>query len=159
MRIIVMSDSHGLTSAVCSIIERNIGYADMFIHLGDGERDIETARSLYPDVDIRYVGGNTDMGMHKAFDIIDAAGSRIFCSHGHRYGVNGGTETIRSVARDHGCNIVLFGHTHMRFDERIDGMYIMNPGSCSCPRDGKRPSFGSLEITENGIVTGIFDLK
>ncbi len=39
MRIIVMSDTHGNFSAIEKIIEKNIS-ADMFIHLGDGERSL-----------------------------------------------------------------------------------------------------------------------
>lgn len=158
MRIIVMSDSHGLSSAVCKIIERNVGYADMFIHLGDGENDVETARSLFPDETIYNVAGNCDQGMSPATKIIEAGGKRIFCAHGHRYGVHGGTETIRSVARDNNCDIVLYGHTHIPFDALIDGIYVLNPGSCASPRNGLKPSFGSIDITEQGIITGVFDL-
>ena len=159
MRIIVMSDSHGLTSAVCRIIEMNIGHADMFIHLGDGEKDVEAARSFFPDADIRAVSGNCDSGGAPSSMVIDAEGIRIFCAHGHRFFVGGGTETLRSVARDNDCRIALFGHTHIRHESACDGIMLLNPGSCACPRDGKSPSFASIDITDEGIVMGIFDLK
>lgn len=160
VRIIVMSDSHRKYSAVEKIVEANLGRADMFIHLGDGEGEIDMIRRKYPHLDIRNVAGNCDYAsMLPDRLIVGAGGARIFCAHGHRYFVKGGTETIRSVARDNGCNIVLFGHTHERYQSYEDGIYIMNPGSCACPRDGKPPAYGYIDITDKGIITNIVDLK
>lgn len=160
MRIVVMSDSHGNYYAVEDIIERNLGRADMFIHLGDGERETDTVRLKYPHLDIRNVCGNCDYAsMLPDKMIVDTGGARIFCTHGHRYFVKSGTELIRSLARDNSCNIILFGHTHERYQSYEDGIYIMNPGSCSCPRDFKDPSYGYIDITDKGIMTNIVDLK
>lgn len=159
VRIIVMSDSHGDIFAVRDIIKRNRN-ADMFIHLGDGENEVTALRAEFPDNIIRHVAGNCDYcSLSPQTDIIVADnGVKIFCAHGHRHFVKGGTEIIRSVAKDNGCTIVLFGHTHCRYSSYEDGMYIMNPGSCSRPRDGKSPSFGVIEITDKGILTNITDL-
>ena len=44
MRIIVFSDTHGNYSAMHKIFKRN-GDADLFIFLGDGERDLDSAVS------------------------------------------------------------------------------------------------------------------
>ena len=41
MRIIVFSDTHGNYSAMHKIFKRN-GDADLFIFLGDGERDLDS---------------------------------------------------------------------------------------------------------------------
>ena len=147
VRIIVISDSHGDYTALESIVERNLGKADIFIHLGDGERDSDRICLKYPHIDFRRVAGNCDYAsMLPDSLVVDVDGARIFCAHGHRHFVKGGTETIRSVARDNDCNIVLFGHTHERYSATEDGMYVMNPGSCASPRDGQPPSFGSIEI-------------
>ena len=35
-----MSDSHGKTGAVSDIVDSNLGKAQMFIHLGDGENEL-----------------------------------------------------------------------------------------------------------------------
>jgi putative phosphoesterase len=153
-----MSDSHGNTFAVHKIIDRNLS-ADMFIHLGDGEREMALMREKYPYLDIRCVSGNCDWNSSlPPMLVIDTEKARIFCTHGHRYYVKQGTETLRSIARDNGCNIVLFGHTHQRYNSYEDGIYIMNPGSCSQPRDFKKPSYGFIDITEAGIVTNIVEL-
>lgn len=159
MRIVVMSDSHGKYDAVESIIERNLGHADIFIHLGDGEAETDRICEKYPHIDLRRVAGNCDYASRlPQHMIVDVDGARIFCAHGHRLFVKGGTETIRSIARDNDCNIILFGHTHERYLSYEDGLYVMNPGSCAMPRDGKRPSFGVVEITPKGILTNIADV-
>lgn len=48
MRIIVFSDTHGNYSAMHKIFKRN-GDADLFIFLGDGERDLDSLRVQYLD--------------------------------------------------------------------------------------------------------------
>lgn len=55
--------------------------------------------------------------------------------HGHKYGVKRSLETLKAAARKKGADILLYGHTHERFCSYEDGLYIMNPGSTSCPRD------------------------
>ena len=47
MKIIVMSDSHGSYAAVQSIMDRTAD-ADMFIFLGDGEREVEKRKQIIP---------------------------------------------------------------------------------------------------------------
>ena len=39
-----------------------------------------------------------------------------------------------------------------------NGIYIMNPGSASSPRDGKKPSYGIIDITKSGILMNIADV-
>ncbi len=157
MRIVVMSDSHDKYEPVESVIERNLGYADIFVHLGDGEFDTDRIIEKYPHIDLRRVAGNCDLASRLPRHlIIDVEGARIFCAHGHDLFVKASTDTIRSVARDNDCNVVLFGHTHARYLAKEDGIYIMNPGSCAMPRDGLRPSFGTVEIMNDGsILTNI----
>lgn len=155
-----MSDSHRDVGAVETIVERNLGKADMFIHLGDGEYETDFVMMQYPHLDFRRVVGNCDYdSMLPRYMVIDTAGARIFCTHGHLFGVRSGLERIISAAKQEGCNIILYGHTHERLERFEDGIYIMNPGSCSSPRDGYPPSFGSVDITPKGIVTHIVDVN
>lgn len=153
-----MSDSHGSKYAVEDIISEN-PEADMFIHLGDGEKEVAQIKIKYPRLDIRNVCGNCDWNREApSYLVVEAAGKKIFCTHGHRYMVKGGTELLRSVARDNGCCAALFGHTHERYIACEDGIDIMNPGSCSCPRDGNKPSYGIIDINDAGLFMNIFDV-
>ena len=135
-----MSDSHGSLESVEKIISANPN-ADMFIHLGDGEREVAAVRAKYPDLNLISVCGNCNVtlmsmpekrgaaavvlsdgtqglgvcgncdwnGESPAYTVAECGVSaergevRIFCTHGHRYYVKSGTETLRSVAKDNGC--------------------------------------------------------
>ncbi|MCM1024181.1 MAG: metallophosphoesterase [Prevotella sp.] len=164
MRIIVMSDSHGNAAALERIVSDNPN-ADMFIHLGDGEREVAEIRIKHPNINLISVRGNCDWGMESPDYAVAECGIaadgepvKIFCTHGHRYYVKDGTETLRSIARDKGCRAALFGHTHERYIACEDGIDVMNPGSCSCPRDGMKPSYGYIDVTENGVFMNIIEV-
>lgn len=160
MRIVVMSDSHRNAGAVDDVIEKHLDSADMFIHLGDGEYETDLVMMQYPHKDIRRVAGNCDWNSSLPDHlVVDLPGARIFCTHGHLFGVKGGLDRIMSAAAQKKCNIILYGHTHERFQHYEDGVYIMNPGSCACPRDGKPPSYGIIDVTDKGIITNVVDLK
>lgn len=155
-----MSDSHGKLGAVTDVIEKNLGKADIYVHLGDGEYETDLALSAYPHIDLRRVAGNCDIGSRLSDSMIISVGdARIFAAHGHRYGVKYGLDGITRAAAENGCNIVLFGHTHERFLHYEDGIYYMNPGSCALPRDGKATSYGFIDITDKGIFTAVSDVN
>ena len=156
MRIIVISDTHGAYNRLYKVVMNNFK-ADAFIHLGDCLDECMELLKNFPALAERFyfVKGNCDYGSSvPTYKIIDIApGHRIFATHGHRYGVNYDTGTILSTAKVNNCDIVVFGHTHVRLCTYEDGIHIMNPGSASRPRDGKPASYGFIDITEAGIVT------
>lgn len=158
MKIIVMSDSHGNYRAIENIVENY--YADLYIHLGDGESELNKIVVKYPDKKFIHVAGNCDFASLSDREILFSPDdvNCIFAVHGHYHGVKSSVEILKEMARDKGANIALYGHTHCRFLEYDDGLYIMNPGSVSCPRDGNPPSFGIIELTNKGILTNIVDL-
>lgn len=160
MRIIVLSDTHGNYSALENILLRNAN-ADWFIHLGDGERELDRFIMANPVYErkIIHVAGNCDPHSMSHDDfILPAAYCKIFATHGHLYGVKSSLERLKATAKENGCNIILYGHTHSRFMHEEDGLYIMNPGSASCPRDGKPASFGNIDISLYGVVMNIADV-
>lgn len=150
-RAVVFSDSHGDYDVLERIMERHRENAELFIHLGDGERELEYLRYIYPEKKILFVRGNCDYASEAPdYDIAYFAGKRIFFTHGYLYGVKGGTEQIIAKAQKHAADILLFGHTHLPLTERSGELYIMNPGSCSRPRSGA-PSYGVIDFTDSGI--------
>lgn len=153
MRIIVISDTHGRYRALSSVVLSNMN-ADAFIHLGDGEEEYLRIIDDFPRLQPKfyYIKGNCDYGSSQPeFLTLDIApGHRIFATHGHRYGVNYGLKTLVSTARDKGCNIVLYGHTHEQLCTYDNGIYIMNPGSAARPRDGRGPSYGFIDTLPDG---------
>ncbi|MCI7803722.1 MAG: metallophosphoesterase family protein, partial [Oscillospiraceae bacterium] len=60
MKIIVMSDSHRNYYSLDKIFKGY--YADLYIHLGDGEEELDRIAVQYPDKQIVHVKGNCDLG-------------------------------------------------------------------------------------------------
>lgn len=160
MRIIVISDTHGSFHALESVFLRNSD-ADWFIHLGDGERDLDGFLAENPQFTpkVVHVCGNCDpCSLSPGFFILPVGGHRIYATHGHTFGVKSSIEILKRTARENGCDIVLYGHTHIRFNGYDDGLYILNPGSAGCPHDGNAPSFGHIDISDAGVVINIAEI-
>lgn len=157
MRIIVVSDTHGDLADFERVIDRQKN-ADMFIHLGDCERDVDDIKYLLHDKMILNVSGNCDFASVKPSESETvAAGKKIFFTHGHNYHVKYGINSVIGEARSRKADILLFGHTHIPLSSYEDGLYIMNPGSLGHPREGKS-TYGIIDITDAGIVVNIAEL-
>ena len=158
MHITVISDSHGNYRVLEQIILR-CDNSDWFIHLGDGERDLDRFLTSYPQYSskILHVCGNCDFSSLSQQEITlpVSPSHRIFATHGHRYDVKSGLEPLKNAARSEGCDIVLYGHTHVRDCKYEDGLYILNPGSITAPHDGLEPSFGSIDIAGEDVILNI----
>lgn len=160
MRIVVMSDSHRCIGPVQKIIEQQPD-ADFFIHLGDSEGTIDMIQSLYPDKKFYCVSGNCDSDINLKSELIIPAGKhhRIFAAHGHRHNIKFSKELILEEAKINNCSIICYGHTHTRECTRENGIYILNPGSCACPRDGLAPSYAFIDIVDDTPFINIVNLK
>lgn len=164
MKIIVMSDSHGIYSSVRKVMKLQHD-ADLYVFLGDGEHDLKTFLLLHPEYEEKFLilRGNCD---HKELfpqgrEVLAYAlphGHKLLAAHGHTFQVNYGTERMVKAARGCHADIVLYGHTHIRDERCEDGIYILNPGSMGLPRDGKKQSYGVISISEKGILTNIVDV-
>lgn len=158
MRVIAFSDTHGVYRNAETIVKRNLG-ADLFIFLGDGERDFDRLVTRFPEKRLVGVGGNCDFCSMLPDSATESfEGATIFFTHGHKYGVRGGTATLCKFAETAGADIVLFGHTHQRYLKYENGVYVVNPGSAGCPRDSLPPSFAIIDITPKGIMVNHVDV-
>lgn len=157
MRIIVFSDTHNSSGSMKKIFERNQDVS-VFIFLGDGERELNEMRSLYPDKKILNVRGNCDFSDSPLMGTYSYKNIKILFTHGHRYNVKYSTDYLYYLALENNAHIVCFGHSHCRFYNYSDGVHILNPGSGSQPRDGKPPSYAFIDITDAGIMCSYVDL-
>ena len=144
MRILVLSDSHGMPSRILDAVEAH-PEAEALIFLGDGERDLDTVESYYHSLpNVIKVAGNCDFS--SSLRMVTLGGKKIYCTHGHAEHVKYGTDELLLRARQEGADIVLYGHTHTGVTCYDDGLYIMNPGSI---RDGH---YGMIDIVPGGIM-------
>lgn len=150
MRILVLSDSHGRTSAIEKAIEAQPTAKHIFF-LGDCVRDIEDYELIYPDRTFHVVSGNCDYAsMVKSVDAVTLEKVRILFTHGHPFSVKSGLTRLYEAARQNGAQLVLFGHTHVSKTEYSDGIYFVNPGSL-CRGEGG-PSYAVVDIGPSGIL-------
>jgi putative phosphoesterase len=153
-----MSDSHGNERVLEKIAEKERNAA-IFVHLGDTYTEAAAFMRRHPEIDFRYIKGNNDYNCDAPIQmVVDVPGARLFCTHGNRHNVYAGTDILEAAARNSECNIACFGHTHRYFYDYRDGLYILNPGSCSRPRDSLVPSYAFVDITAAGVVIGKKDV-
>lgn len=146
MRVIVVSDSHGATGRLSTIltVAEQAGPIDAIIHLGDGYYDL---RDLEVDLPPVYqVAGNCDLFRSDTLDFVTLSNARILLTHGHYQHVREGTDDLLSLALEEKCNAALYGHTHYQKMEWRNGVLILNPGAVN---DGK---YAVLNINRLGAI-------
>lgn len=160
MRITVFSDSHRCHRNVHAFFEQTRLFTDLYIFLGDSEGDLDNVSVLCPDKQILKVAGNCDYGSYDpTVGVYETEGQRFLYTHGHVQHVNFGLGGLKQLAKDNGATAVLFGHTHERRCDYIDGVYFINPGSLGKPRDGLGPSYCVIDVTKSGILVTHCDLS
>lgn len=155
MRILVTSDSHGNYRLLNKAIEAGKPF-DTLIFLGDGENDFYNVTRNLTGINTYCVRGNNDWNGYSALSTaIEVDNYKIFLCHGHQSELWQGYDGLLSSARQNDCEIVLFGHTHVRHHSCENGIHLFNPGSVSFPRDGKPRSYGII-TDENGELEFLF---
>ncbi|MFN2339687.1 MAG: YfcE family phosphodiesterase [Halanaerobium sp.] len=161
MKIGVISDTH-LPNADQDfpaelIIE--LKKVDLIIHAGDHceERFLNKLKSL---AEVRTIAGNRDSYplQKKLKDKItfEAAGKKISVIHGHQFRGKNILQGLNYSFND--SDIIVFGHTHRPFNERLSDKLFFNPGSPTDKRLEKNFTFGIIEI-EDEIKAEIKILK
>ena len=130
MQVLIVSDVHGSGEAL-RLALMDCPQAQVVFCLGDGVREYEAAQAREPARDFCIVRGNCDFaaGDTPALAVREIEGHRILCLHGHLHGVKQSLLRAEYEARERGADILLFGHTHVPYEEHRDGLYLCNPGS------------------------------
>lgn len=147
-RAIIFSDSHNSFSSMMTAMEK-AGDVKYIIHAGDVLNDVEDLKIMYPRHNIIYVKGNNDYWDRETPEdrIFELGGVRIFLTHGHNYGVKTTVSRLAHETAKRGAQLCIFGHTHVKTDEILNGVRLYNPGSA-------RRSYGIMEVGN-----GNFDIK
>lgn len=149
MKIAILSDTHRHYSAINEAIML-LDDIDVLIHLGDNTDDVQVIERSFKGK-IYNVKGNCDFSTSIPNERIEViGGKKFFITHGHRYDVKYDLLRLRYRAEELGADVALFGHTHQSYISYEQGLWIINPGSVSLPRDNVK-SIAVIEITEDGI--------
>lgn len=149
MRVLIISDSHGKSLYLEKAILR-VSPMDCIIHLGDIEGDEDYLRDISPCPVYMVAGNNDFFSREPKEDIIQLGKYRILLTHGHKYNIYGSAEGLKTIGKQRGVDIVMYGHTHVPNVDQTDDVWLINPGSISLPRQkGRRPSYILMELDAN----------
>lgn len=157
MKIGVVSDTHMPKRGKClpEVLINGLNGVELIIHAGDINSDF-VIYELEEIAIVHVVAGNTDdeyshqlWGEKKIITIKDF---KIGIIHGE--GSKGTTlDRARSAFEGEKLDCIVFGHSHIPFNERIEGTLLFNPGSPTDKRKQEHFSYGILTI-ENREIKG-----
>lgn len=150
---VILSDSHGRRKAL-EKLRPLFAENDYIVHLGDGSTDMRETFGIYPEKTF-IIKGNCDFGYGEDECVIEAEGLSVLCCHGHRYGVKSGLGRLSARAKELGCEIALYGHTHRAEAREVDGVLCINPGAAGSYSE---PSYCYLVLHEKKATPTIVSL-
>ena len=153
MNICVLSDSHGDMRPLIGLRDK-IGKVDAVFHLGDYCRDGREA-GAYLGCPVYTVRGNCDRDCpeEETERLFSLGGKRFLLLHGHTCS---SLEALFYKGKERAADAVLFGHTHVPFCFRREGLLLLNPGSLSCPRNLSSAGCALLTWEGEGGITETF---
>lgn len=158
MRILVISDTHGKIQRVIDVYNKLAAEApvDMVVHCGDLYADAQEIRARL-GVPMLAVKGNCDGCFDsEGYAVLETEFGNILITHGHMDDVDFSMQKLFYRTQEMGCAGAFFGHTHRSVFVETGGVYLLNPGSLSLPRDGSSGTFGLVVTSERELWGKIY---
>ena len=160
--LVILSDTHRNLQPLDKIATV-LAESDYIIHLGDLASDANGLLREYPQKTYVVAGNNDFFGGIPGELVLQAEGRRLFMCHGHHYGVKSGTERLVQAAKERGCDIALYGHTHVADVHEEDGvLVIMDLGSAVMTTEmvvelfeGQKVEMVDCPLVEGAVVATI----
>lgn len=140
VRVLIVSDSHGLTEELAVIKERH--HTDYMIHCGDSELDADSSElaGFYK------VAGNCDFDTkYPNEEVVNIDDLTFFVAHGHLHNVKSNINTISYRAEEEKAQVVCFGHTHVAGAQKFGEQLLINPGSIRQPRNRIEKTYAVIQ--------------
>ncbi len=153
MKLGLLSDTHGHLDPR---IEKIFAGVDHILHAGDIGPDslIAELEAIAPVTAV--LGNNDSSPAFPLTQVVTLAGRKFLVHHIvtpralH-------PDLKRRIARER-PDLVLFGHTHQRFDESINGIRFLNPGYAGQPRFNQPRSVALLDCNARGLRLNFVEL-
>ncbi len=140
-------------------LREGLGGVDVIVHCGDMVDAMAVAlfEAIAP---LQAVAGNNDPAeLHHRFGkrkILEFGGVRIGVVHGHE-GVGRSTlARAQNAFKGESVQSVLFGHSHVPYCERHEGVLFFNPGSPTDRRRQRQYSYGIIRISGTTLEPHLF---
>lgn len=156
IKILIVSDSHGLTKELSAIRARHLNEVELMIHCGDSQLMMDEP----PMAGFLAVRGNCDFDTRYPLERIqEISGRKVYITHGHKYSVKTSLMSITYRARELNANIVCFGHSHVLGAAKIEDIFFINPGSIRLPRERREKTYVILELAKEKIGFSVYDVN
>ena len=144
-KVLIMSDSHGLTEEIDMLKNRHKDIVHI-IHCGDSELSID-AEQLEGIVQ---VAGNCDFGESFPKEkTLHIGGLNLFVTHGHLHRVKQHLQSLYYYVVDKDVDVVLYGHNHIAKAQVIDNILFINPGSIRYPRSRVEKTYAIMSWSDS----------
>lgn len=151
---VIVSDSHGHREKL-EQLRPLFAENDYIVHLGDGQGDLREITREFPKK-VYSVKGNCDFFAGEEEGVIEVESVSVFYCHGHKYGVKSGLKKLALRAKEAGCEVALYGHTHCADIRYEEGVLCINPGALASYTE---PSYCYLAVHGKKATATIVALK
>ncbi len=150
--IVAFSDSHNmpLPSRLTDVANES----KYVFFLGDG---LGSLGDLMCHKGFHGVKGNCDRYEFCDEEVVETDGVRILLTHGDKYHVKRGLLELDLRARELGCTLVFYGHTHFAQIDESTGITFVCPGSICSPLSGA-PSYAYTVVHDGKFTVKIVNL-
>lgn len=156
MRVAVIADTHGprFWKSCPPRVAEVLGGADLILHAGD-VCTVDVLRELESYAPVYAVLGNNDgpdvanWGTPETLRL-ELAGVKIGMVHDSGP-ATGRLNRLRRMFPDD--DLVVFGHSHIPWDEEAEGFRVFNPGSPTDKRRQPQGTVGMMELDRGRIVS------
>jgi putative phosphoesterase len=147
-RVGLVSDTHGVLPPRVFVALAGV---TRILHAGDigSSAVLDDLARIAPVTAVR---GNTDVDYELAlrlpsFSVTDVDGVRFALTH-----IKGRAIGLED-ARRRGCDVYVYGHTHISAVTDDDGLWVVNPGSPSRARNGSGHSVAVVEVSAGEVLS------
>ena len=153
LKIGVISDTHGYLDPR---VEKIFAGVDHILHAGDiGYPSL--ILELEDIAPVTAVLGNNDAGLDfRESEIVELGGRKFFVHH--IVNPHAPIETLAARIRKEQAEVVVFGHTHKKFSQTVDGILFLNPGYSGKPKLGAERSVAILHLEGKSLRTEFIPL-
>jgi uncharacterized protein len=150
----VISDTHGLFDEAVTTIFAGV---DAILHAGDIGK-LEIIHRLEAIAPVFAVEGNNDwFGTYPTERLEELSGRRVLIRHifGELHQLD---RAAREMLETNRPDVLVFGHSHRPYQQRVNGTLLFNPGSAG-PRRFRLPrTVGLLTLEPAGVAAEIIAL-
>lgn len=126
MLYLILSDIHHARDYLIRLLNKYQNKIEGILFSGDGLDVLKEYAGFLP---LYYAKGNMDPGDAPIICENQLGRLKIFMTHGHLFGVKHGLFTLKRKIVLSNYDLIIFGHTHHPYYEKIGNTVLFNPGA------------------------------